>query len=86
MRPKAYYNEIDHQAAQWLRNLIAAGHIAPGVPVFGEQVANGDGLSWLDLVSSDMEGAGYAFRAVDLCAAGIGAPIAAEFIKACMMT
>ncbi|MEM8149780.1 DNA cytosine methyltransferase, partial [Morganella morganii] len=27
----AYYNEIDPFAAQWLRNLIAAGHIAPGV-------------------------------------------------------
>lgn len=27
----AYYNEIDKYAAQWLRNLIAAGHIAPGV-------------------------------------------------------
>ncbi|HGL4146210.1 TPA: DNA cytosine methyltransferase [Citrobacter koseri] len=26
----AYYNEIDPNAAQWLRNLIAAGHIAPG--------------------------------------------------------
>ena len=26
----AYYNEIDPHAAQWLRNLIAAGHIAPG--------------------------------------------------------
>jgi DNA (cytosine-5)-methyltransferase 1 len=26
----AYYNEIDKFAAQWLRNLIAAGHIAPG--------------------------------------------------------
>lgn len=25
-----YYNEIDPYAAQWLRNLIAAGHIAPG--------------------------------------------------------
>ena len=25
-----YYNEIDPHAAQWLRNLIAAGHIAPG--------------------------------------------------------
>jgi DNA (cytosine-5)-methyltransferase 1 len=46
----------------------------PGVPVFGEQVANGDGLTWLDLVQADMEGAGYAFRAVDLCAAGFGAP------------
>lgn len=28
--PAAYYNEIDTYAAQWLRNLIAAGHIAPG--------------------------------------------------------
>lgn len=27
----AYYNEIDPYAAEWLRNLIAAGHIAPGV-------------------------------------------------------
>ncbi len=27
----AYYNEIDNYAADWLENLIAAGHIAPGV-------------------------------------------------------
>jgi DNA (cytosine-5)-methyltransferase 1 len=27
---RAYYNEIDPYCAQWLRNLIAAGHIAPG--------------------------------------------------------
>jgi DNA (cytosine-5)-methyltransferase 1 len=27
----AYYNEIDPYAAQWLRNLIDSGHIAPGV-------------------------------------------------------
>ena len=26
-----YYNEIDSYAAQWLRNLIQAGHIAPGI-------------------------------------------------------
>lgn len=26
----AYYNEIDPYAADWLRNLIAAGRIAPG--------------------------------------------------------
>ncbi|MCM7150701.1 DNA cytosine methyltransferase [Enterobacter kobei] len=30
MTPAAYYNEIDPFAAQWLRNLIARGHIAPG--------------------------------------------------------
>jgi len=27
----AYYNELDPFAAQWLRNLISAGHIAPGI-------------------------------------------------------
>ena len=150
---RAYYNEIDPYAAQWLRNLIAAGHIAPGdvdersiadvkatelagytqchffagigvwshalrragwpddqpvwtgscpcqpfsaagkqagfddarhlwpvwfgliaecrpPVVLGEQVASA--LDWLDLVSTDMEGAGYAFGASDLCAAGFG--------------
>lgn len=30
MKPAAYYNEIDPFAAQWLRNLIAGGHIATG--------------------------------------------------------
>ena len=30
MKKWAYYNEIDPYAAQWIRNLIAAGHIAPG--------------------------------------------------------
>lgn len=155
----AYYNEIDPYAAQWLRNLIAAGHIAPGdvdtrsiedvkpdeirgytqchffagigvwshalrraawpddrpvwtgscpcqpfsaagkgngfaderhlwpawewlirqakprgVPVFGEQVASKAGLAWLDIVLDDLEGQGYTVRALDLCAAGAGAP------------
>ena len=153
----AYYNEFDPYAAQWLRNLIAAGHIAPGevdersicdvdsadlagftqchffagigvwsralrlagwpddrpvwtgscpcqpfsaagkrggfdderhlwpelfrlvrerrpAVVFGEQVASKDGLQWLDAVQADLEGAGYASAAADLCAAGVGAP------------
>ena len=44
------------------------------VRVFGEQVASKDGLAWLDLVYADMEAAGYSVGAVDLCAAGVGAP------------
>jgi DNA (cytosine-5)-methyltransferase 1 len=149
----AYYNEFDPYAAEWLRNLIAAGHVAPGdvderslldvsaddlrgytqchffagigvwsyalrqagwaddrpiwtgscpcqpfsaagkqegfaderhlwpvwfrlidqrrpPTVVGEQVASA--LGWLDLVSADMEGAGYSIGAADLCAAGFG--------------
>lgn len=42
--------------------------------VFGEQVASPDGLVWLELVQADMEGTGYAFGPVDLCAASVGAP------------
>jgi DNA (cytosine-5)-methyltransferase 1 len=42
--------------------------------VFGEQVASKDGLAWLDIVSTDMEEAQYAFGAADMCVAGVGAP------------
>jgi DNA (cytosine-5)-methyltransferase 1 len=42
--------------------------------IFGEQVASPDGLAWLDAVCADLEGAGYAVGAADLCAAGVGAP------------
>lgn len=42
--------------------------------IFGEQVASPDGLTWFDAVSSDLEDAGYAVGAADLCAAGVGAP------------
>lgn len=42
--------------------------------VFGEQVSSKGGLAWLDLVQDDLEGTGYAFGAVDTCAAGVGAP------------
>lgn len=152
-----YYNEFDPYAAAWLRNLIAAGHIADGVVdersivdvqpedlagfsqvhlfaglggwshaarlahwpddkplwtgscpcqpfsaagkqrgtaderhlwpemhllvaalrppvVVGEQVASRAGLDWLDGVCSDLEAAGYATGAIDLCAASVGAP------------
>lgn len=154
---RAYYNEIDPHAAQWLRNLIAAGHIAPGdvdersitdvrsgdldgygqchffagiggwshalrlsgwsdtrpvwtgscpcqpfstaglrkgfddarhlwpawfrlidecgpPVVFGEQVDSPDSRHWLDLVSADLEGRGYAIGAAVLPAASVGAP------------
>jgi DNA (cytosine-5)-methyltransferase 1 len=54
-------------------HLIAHGK-PRGVPVFGEQVASKDGLAWLDLVHADLEGQGYTVRALDLCAAGVGAP------------
>ena len=153
----AYYNEIDPYAAQWIRNLIAAGLVMPGdvdersivdvrpsdldgyerchffagiavwdyalglagwpagrpvwtgscpcqpfsaagrkggvsderhlwpeffnlieqcepATVLGEQVASKDGLDWLDLVQADLEGAHYDVAAIDLCAAGVGAP------------
>lgn len=153
----AYYNEIDPYAAQWLRNLIKAGHIADGevdersiedvrpddlrgftqchffagigvwnhafrragwddsTPVwtgscpcqpfstagkgdgftderhlwphfhylisecrppvvFGEQVAGKSGLTWLDLVQTDLENTDYATAAFNLSACGFGAP------------
>lgn len=154
---QAWYNEIDPFAAEWLRRLIKAGHVAPGVvdsrdirdispqdlngftqlhffagiggwslalrqagwpddrpvwtgscpcqpfsssgqqrgfdddrhlwpawfrliqacmpaTVFGEQVASKPALDWFDLVSADLEAAGYTVGAADLCAAGLGAP------------
>lgn len=46
--------------------------------VFGEQVAKGSGLVWLDGVRADLESQDYAVGALDLCAAGIGAPHARQ--------
>ena len=43
----AYYNENDPYAAQWLRNLIAAGHIAAG---------DVDERSIVDVRPADLEG------------------------------
>lgn len=42
--------------------------------IIGEQVASKDGFAWFDLVAADMEGIGYTVGAVDICAAGFGAP------------
>lgn len=44
MKPAAYYNEIDPFAAQWLRNLIAGGHIAPGCGGFYSRLYGG--VTW----------------------------------------
>jgi len=44
------------------------------ITVFGEQVASKDGLAWLDIVQADLENSDYSSGAVDLCAAGFGAP------------
>ncbi|MEP3245122.1 MAG: DNA cytosine methyltransferase [Sneathiella sp.] len=50
-------------------------HAKPAdTPIMGEQVASPLALEWLDLVQTDMEATGATFRAVDLCAAGFGAP------------
>lgn len=59
-----------HLWPEWFR-LIKLGRPAG---IFGEQVASRAGLGWLDLVRADLEGAGYAFGAADLPAAGLGAP------------
>jgi len=42
--------------------------------IFGEQVGSKDGLSWLDLVQTDLEGLDYACGPVVTPAAGYGAP------------
>lgn len=37
-------------------------------------IEEADGWSWIDTLQADLEDAGYASGAVDLCAAGVGAP------------
>ena len=57
----------------WPEMLRLVRECRPGT-VFGEQVASDDALDWLDVVFADLEAEGYACGAVDLCAAGLGAP------------
>ncbi len=64
------FQDDRHLWPEWFRLIREC---RPSV-IFGEQVASPDGLRWLELVSSDLEGAGYTFGAADLCAASIGAP------------
>jgi len=62
--------DVRHLWPEWFR-LIA--QCRPAI-LFGEQVASGPGLAWLDAVFADLEGAGYACAAADLSAASVGAP------------
>lgn len=67
---RAGFGDDRHLWPAWFRLI---GELRPE-RVFGEQVASRDGLAWFDLVSADLEGAGYAVGAADTCAAGFGAP------------
>ena len=64
------FDDERHLWPAWFRLILEC---RPPV-IFGEQVASKDGLAWLDAVYADLEAAGYAVGAVDLCAAGVGAP------------
>ena len=64
---------VDDERHLWPAFYWLISQCKPDV-VFGEQVASKDGLAWLDTVQDDMEAAGYAIGAVDLCAASVGAP------------
>ena len=68
------FDDDRHLWPEWFR-LIAA--CRPSW-IFGEQVASKDGLSWVDAVRSDLEGANYAFRVLDTPAASCGAPHARQ--------
>lgn len=68
--PRGGFDDPRHLWPDWFRLI---GERRPDT-VLGEQVANTDGLAWFDLVSADLEGAGYAVGAADLGAASVGAP------------
>lgn len=59
-----------HLWPDWFK-LIEKRHPAA---IFGEQVASSAGGGWLDLVLTDLEGAGYTVGAANLPACGVGAP------------
>jgi DNA (cytosine-5)-methyltransferase 1 len=64
------FSDKRHLWPAWFR-LICESH--PHY-IFGEQTSGKDGNAWLDVVSSDLEGIGYAFGAADIPACGFGAP------------
>lgn len=59
-----------HLWPAWFRLITECG---PGV-LFGEQVADGDGIAWLDNVQTDLETENYRVGPCVLPAAGFGAP------------
>jgi DNA (cytosine-5)-methyltransferase 1 len=65
------FSDQRHLWPAWFRLI---GELHPE-HVLGEQVASKDGLAWFDVVSADLEGAGYIVGAADTCAAGYGAPM-----------
>ncbi len=64
------FNDERHLWPDWFRLVRAC---RPPI-IFAEQTSSDDGLDWLDLVLSDLEGEGYECAAADLCAASMGAP------------
>jgi DNA (cytosine-5)-methyltransferase 1 len=62
------FDDSRHLWPTWFRLITEC---SPEI-VFGEQVANA--LAWFDLVSDDMESAGYSVGATDLPACSVGAP------------
>jgi DNA (cytosine-5)-methyltransferase 1 len=75
----AYYNEHDPFAAAWLRNLIAAGHIAPG---------DVDERSIVDVRSADLVGYRqcHFFAGIGVWSHALVAPQAEGFVRAYMET
>ena len=68
-----------HLWPHWFHLIVAARP----PKIYGEQVASKDGLGWLDLVSSDLEGADYSVWTVDTCSAGSGAPHIRQRLRFC---
>lgn len=62
------FNDQRHlwPALQWL-----AEQLRPSL-IIGEQSDPTDAKDWIDLISSDLEGMGYAFGSIGLCSAGFG--------------
>lgn len=66
----AGFNDVRHL---WPAFHHIISQLRPAV-CFGEQVASKQALEWWDIVSSDLEGSGYACAAADLPAACVQAP------------